>query len=450
MAALAATHPLRGPGVPHGVLGPDLAGWPERLPPGRHPGFVDNAVIAFYDYAPRAAIAGFQLGRAMAMLSHLRAASPWWREHLARAPAPLRQWSQLPGMDRAAFRSAAAQGPAPLPPAHGSVGEDATSGSSGVPMRFYNSGLWRRLNRHHHHSDLIRHGFDLKASFAALEATPRPGTANGPLRRDQPVFQRNAREGSIEGHARWLATVGPAYLTTAPVLLRGLLDAFEAGAADPPKLDGIVCYAETVDADLRRRARAILGARIVDRYCCQEVGPLAFQCPKHEDRLHVCVTNAIIEVLDEAGRPSPPGEVGRLFVTGLHNWASPAVRYEIGDMAAARQGCPCGFQGTVLEQMLGRKRFLVRLPSGERKYVYIAAADWVAIAPFSERRIVQPDEGVIRAEVVLDRPITAGEEAAVVAMLKDGISPDLRYEVVQVEAIDWGPTYKRQDVVSLV
>ena len=54
------------------------------------------------------------------------------------------------------------------------------------------------------------------------------------------------------------------------------------------------------------------------------------------------------------------------------------------------------------------------------------------------------------AELVLDRALSEAEREAVLAMLRRVISPDLRYEVRQVEAIAWAPTYKRQDVVSLV
>jgi phenylacetate-CoA ligase len=77
------------------------------------------------------------------------------------------------------------------------------------------------------------------------------------------------------------------------------------------------------------------------------------------------------------------------LVTSLHNYASPAIRYELGDLAAWAPRCACGYPGQALTQVLGRKRFLVRLPSGERKAVPITARLWLAIAPFRETRLVQ-------------------------------------------------------------
>ena len=158
----------------------------------------------------------------------------------------------------------------------------------------------------------------------------------------------------------------------------------------------------------------------------------------------------MVEVFDGAGRPCPAGVVGRVIVTGLHNYANPVIRYELGDLAAWQPGCACGHAGPALTNLLGRKRFLVRLPSGERKAVPITARRWLSIAPFRETRLVQVSEGVLVAELVLDRALSEAEREAVLAMLRRVISPDLRYEVRQVEAIAWAPTYKRQDVVSLI
>jgi phenylacetate-CoA ligase len=427
----------------------DLRGWPETfdLRLGRE--LSDHEAFTYIDLAPEHEIRAFQFLRAAAMLAHLQAHSPWWRRRLE-GLRPGEPWTALPRMDRTAFREAAAAGPVSLPPAHGVVSDDVTSGSSGVPMRFYVSELWKRLNRHHHGEDCLRHGLDGHAVQAAIEVRRRPGIGSGVLKATAQRFQRDARAFTVEQHAAWLSQVKPRYLTTAPLILEGMLDAFEAGRAAPPALDAVVLYGETVTPELRRRARAILGARLIDRYCSQDVGPLAFQCPRREDRHHVQVTNVIMEILDEQGRPVPPGEVGRVHVTGLHNWASPSLRYEIGDLAAWRRGCECGFQGMTLTRLLGRIAFLVRLPSGERKLVYIPQRRWLAAAPVRESRIVQVTEGLIKAEVAPQRPLTDDERAALLALCREEISPELAYELVELQAIDWGPTYKRQDVVSLV
>ena len=64
----------------------------------------------------------------------------------------------------------------------------------------------------------------------------------------------------------------------------------------------------------------------------------------------------ILEILDEAGRPCGPGETGRVVLTDLHNFATPLIRYEIGDYAEAAGPCPCGRGLPVATRLRGQRR----------------------------------------------------------------------------------------------
>jgi phenylacetate-coenzyme A ligase PaaK-like adenylate-forming protein len=410
--------------------------------------------MEFFEREP-ARVGTFVQNRIDALIAHLSATSDWWRNHLSLTQnASLTDW---PLLDRPTYRAAieAAGGALPLPPTHGHAFKRTTSGSSGIPVQFYSSALVARMYDCHNAFDAIhrqRRNLDL-AVGVLRNKTPQH---DGPhivqrTKRGEMLFSRKTSQFSIEEHARWLRDTKLAYLYGAPSLLAGMLDLYESGAVAPPDVELIFTFAETVTPELRRRTRSILGARIADQYSCEEVGPLAFQCPHSDEHYHVASTNAVVEILDEQGNRSPPGEVGRVVVTSLHNYASPTIRYELGDLAAWEPRCTCGYPGKVLRKLLGRKRFLLRLPSGERKAIPINTARlFLAIAPFRETRLVQVSEGVLHAELVLDRPLTKAERQAVLNMLRREISPDLSYEVRQVDSIAWAPTYKRQDVVSLV
>lgn len=404
--------------------------------------------IAALDAASAAEIEAWQTERIAALVRHARAQSAWWRARLPEADdAP---FETFPLTDRNAYRDSVASGPLEVGPGRGKPSENTTSGSSGVAVRFWSCGASGRMNLAHYAYDRMRHRLSPQKVRASLN--PRVAIHEGEhvSLNDGLLLQRRARQFTIEEHARWLSRTAPAYLTTMPTILRGMLDVFESGEVAAPRIEAFLTYGETVEPELRRRARAATGARVLDRYSCEELGPLAFQCPRDETRMHVAVANAKIEILDENGAPCRDGEVGRVYVTGLQNYASPAIRYELGDLAAMRQGCRCGFRGPVIDRMLGRKRFLIRLPSGERTMAGSSSKLWLKAAPIREQRLVQVSEGVVRAEVVLDRPLSDEERERIVALLREELHPDLAYEVVQLDAIDWGPTYKRQDVVSLI
>ena len=65
-------------------------------------------------------------------------------------------------------------------------------------------------------------------------------------------------------------------------------------------------------------------------------GIIALQCPSG-GLYHLQSESVHVEILDEAGRPCAPGEIGRVIVSPLHNFAMPLLRYESGDYAPIRR-----------------------------------------------------------------------------------------------------------------
>jgi phenylacetate-CoA ligase len=119
---------------------------------------------------------------------------------------------------------------------------------------------------------------------------------------------------------------------------------------------------------------------MVDMYTCQEAGYLALQCPDHP-HYHVQSENVLLEVVDDQGLPCAPGEVGRVLVTSLNNFATPLIRYEIGDYAEVGAACSCGRGLPVLKRIMGRYRNLLTLPDGTR-----AGRDWATKASCRKSR----------------------------------------------------------------
>lgn len=436
--------------------------WPSRIPAFHAQRLLDTHVIHTLETAARPFQLHYQGQALNALIAHARQASSWWREWLAPPPGvagvPLKE---MPVLERQHFRAAVeSAGPLPLPPWHGGVSKNATSGSSGVPVTFFVSELASRVVDACFFDDHRRHGRDLRQKMAALltRFAPHPGMPHRLLPADPaqgvgPIATRRSQDKPVREHAAWLRAVDPVYLNTSPTILSGMLDAYEAGETRPSNLRQVMSIGETVFPELRRRARDILGASIRDRYSCEELGPIALQCPHDtgdEPALHTCVANVIVEVVDEAGKPCAPGETGRVLVTGLHHWASPAIRYDIGDVAALAPQCGCGAQVPTLTRLLGRRRFLIRLPSGERKLLKLDAREWLSVAPVREYRVTQHTVQAVRVELVMDRDLSAGEHEAALALLREAVHPSFDFEVKRVAAIGWAPGAKRQDVVSLV
>ena len=102
-----------------------------------------------------------------------------------------------------------------------------------------------------------------------------------------------------------------------------------------------------------------LGAKLVGIYSCEEVGYVATECPVAA-HYHICSEMTFVEIVDDAGLPVAPGQPGRVLVTGLYNYATPFIRYDIGDVAIADPE-PCSLRPVVAGVVAGARANPARL-----------------------------------------------------------------------------------------
>jgi phenylacetate-CoA ligase len=188
---------------------------------------------------------------------------------------------------------------------------------------------------------------------------------------------------------------------------------------------------------------------VVDLYSANEVGYLALQCPEH-GRYHEQAESLLLEVLDEAGRPCGPGSTGRVVVTALWNYAMPLIRYEIGDYAEVAGPCPCGRGLPALGRILGRTRNMIALPTGERIWPSLGVASMRSLAPILQCQIVQHALDRLEARLVVERPLTPAEEGRIRANLLKKLPCPMGIELSYPERIERGPTWKFEEVRSLL
>ncbi|HLN78232.1 MAG TPA: phenylacetate--CoA ligase family protein [Nocardioidaceae bacterium] len=99
---------------------------------------------------------------------------------------------------------------------------------------------------------------------------------------------------------------------------------------------------EAMTAQTRNAITSAFGCGIVEGYAASEAPALAVQCPAGS--LHVNADWYLLEPVDAAYRPVPPGETSHTtLVTNLANRVQPVIRYDLGDrVAVATSPCPCG------------------------------------------------------------------------------------------------------------
>ena len=137
----------------------------------------------------------------------------------------------------------------------------------------------------------------------------------------------------------------------------------------------IGCGAEVLTDEAREGIRRAFGVEPSNTYGVSECGWLGATCTKGS-ALHVAEDMCFLEVVDEHGRPVPPGEAGaKAFITVFASRTMPLIRYELMDRLTLEPGpCACGMPFARIESVGGRTGDVLTLPAEDGGTVTIAPA----------------------------------------------------------------------------
>ena len=377
-----------------------------------------------------------QLEQLRRVLLHAQRTVPFYQQQdaytgtLQAEYASWEDWYRLPVLEREDLQRAGTEiNSTQLPASHGSTSPMVTTGSTGRPVRVLTTQatamLWEAFTVREH----LWHSRDFAGKLGAIrmlndDVAPPPngarqkswGPATDLLMDTGPAVVLNLNCG-IEEQLRWLQREQPHYLLTYPTIAKALaIHCIETGASIAG-LRELRTIGEALPDDLRRLARKAWNIPLADMYSAQEVGYIALQCPER-DHYHVQSENVLVEVLDENGNACSPGQSGRVVVSGLHNFATPLLRYAIGDYAEVGEPCDCGRGLPVLKRIHGRVRNMLRLPGGKTRWPLIGllAPKHENLPALRQLQLVQKSLELIEARVVVPQPLSAEQEASLISM----------------------------------
>jgi len=359
------------------------------------------------------------------LVHHAARYSPQFQDRLARAGlkpddiATPESLTRLPLLTRRDIQAAGGSFYCTeLPSDHMPLSKTGTSGSTGEPvvtLRSEATGLvWRAMTMRDH----LWHRRDFTTRLAAVRADVKQPVRLEDWGAPASLLYHTGPSIGIPGTmdigelAQVLARFKPGILIIYPGVLAALTRHCRAAGPPPLALGHIRTIGETLTAAARDDAASYWGARIEDAYSSQEFGYIALQCPD-SGLYHAMAESHLVEVVDAQGEPCGEGEIGRVIVTDLHNFATPLIRYEIGDHAERGGPCPCG-RGLqpVLRRIVGRERNLILMPDGTRHWPQVGFKWFREVAPISQYQFIQTGREEIEVRLVAERPVTAAEEEA--------------------------------------
>ncbi|NPA93655.1 MAG: phenylacetate--CoA ligase [Chloroflexi bacterium] len=158
--------------------------------------------------------------------------------------------------------------------------------------------------------------------------------------------------GNQEQQVRAMHALGVTGYVGLPSYLKALLDKADALGL-PLKVEKAFVTAEPLPPSLRAELQQRGVTTVRQGYGTAECGNLGYEC-EAENGWHV-PDDVIVQICDiNTGQPLPPGEVGEVVVTVLHDTYA-LVRFGTGDLSAlATEPCTCGLESPRLVGWLGR------------------------------------------------------------------------------------------------
>jgi phenylacetate-coenzyme A ligase PaaK-like adenylate-forming protein len=196
------------------------------------------------------------------------------------------------------------------------------------------------------------------------------------------------------------------------------------------------------DPDIVNRLIEI-GVPSSSNYSAAETGPIAFECRKHQGCFHVAHTNVVVECDHQLTVSYNGISLGRLLITHLHSYATPIIRYDVGDFGQVEQKCRCGHDGPTISNIFGRGKHFLRLPDGKLRPFYLSTRLLQRMVAFKECRIRQPDSKTIKVEIGGRDNLTPDEEKKLKELIIKTTDPAFTIDIKPVKEIDWSSNPKR-------
>ncbi len=216
-----------------------------------------------------------------------------------------------------------------------------------------------------------------------------------------------------------------------------------------PMLKVVCTTGEPLYGHQRALIGEVFGVPVANEFGSRDIGFTAHEAPGGQ--MLLMSESIVLEVLDAAGQPAAPGQLGEAVMTGLCSDAQPFIRYRTGDMVRLGEEPDGGGRGLhVIAEVVGRRTdFLVR-PDGTIMHALAGIYVLRATEGVAEFKLVQHTRHDLEVQVVAGPNWRESGTRAIEAGLQQRLGADVRVSVCLVEQIAPEASGKHRYVVSHV
>lgn len=425
--------------------------------------FVQNIMeMILFESASKSAKEKWQLNQLNHLINHVKTKSEFWRQRIKKDQlTSLEELKEIPILERKDLKVQVESEGCLLDPNEYQITEHYTSGSSGVPIKFYYADVNDRLNTIRSFSRSLLGNFNLKENTTQLFAASGveyPGFStretagigrnflNIGIRR---VISYNNPDLKLLKQEMGKESIG--HLIANPYIMETLLQVY---SPEEMRDDGLTMWSPIGGAapEYIRKYFEDVGVRTVSTYASEEISMIGYECNEHKNHLHVCASNVIVECIPEDDlNYGNESKLGRILITKMSSRATPFIRYDIGDIGELLEECPCGHKGPTIKNLHGRAKSLVRRKDGSIFPFLVQVKNHPFIANYKEYRFIQTDLNTIRIQIGGISSITDEEVKQWAGVVYDQVGKDeFQIEIELLDQIDWGGSKKKIPFKSMV
>jgi phenylacetate-CoA ligase len=390
------------------------------------------------------------------LLQHAAQRSPFWRKRIGTKKIKDIDLSDLPILARSDVVKQVETEGSLLPPG-GTIAAKKylTSGSSGTPVQFFVSDMSAQYNTVRSLAQYFIEGRDLTLNRTRFKASRNridggfsvEKTDNwlGPL---SPLFEAGNSKDITHLHPnrdllfKELAKDPIGYLVIQPRHVEVLFPDGDVSFLSENGTKMFIPMSEEADKSLRDKFAAA-NIPVRSTYSSEEVGYIGAECKDCPETYHVAQSNVIIEVDSSDSVLVGGNRLGRVLVTHLHSYATPFVRYDIGDFATLSEGCGCGHDAPVLANIYGRKKRLLKRADGSVSPFSVSAGTMLSVVKCDEYRIRQTGLNTLEVEIGGIDQLSADQIASLEKLFKNRAGDEFKIRIKTVRNINWGSDTKR-------
>ncbi len=248
-----------------------------------------------------------------------------------------------------------------IPKDHGKVFINHSGGSTGEPVSFYQSEYYRDWNYANKLFYKTDRGYNLGDTELRIWGSERDITKEDDSLKEklQNFITNRVDLNAFKMDPAIMRNYAYIIHKNEPVWIEGYADALYEFAAfcnrnsiKLPRPEGVLSSAGTMYPYMYDELQEAFNCAIHNRYGSREVGDMACSRDDYQN-LEISWWNQYVEII-----PQESSEFGKLLVTNLKNYATPFIRYEIGDIAIPSDN------ERVIQSVEGREMDVIRLPNG--------------------------------------------------------------------------------------